>query len=766
MLQRRTFAYSAYMSLDDRGYRLELHRRADVVDLTEHVVDVTDTHGRVQPYGGIDVALDLPLWHWDRLPGCDDWLVLRDADSGAALQVGVVDGPATGFRARPAVETKTTRVAAPTWLDFLGRTLVYTSGRLSTRGTLFGAKDWESLIATMTSLAEGGAIGLHLSRFIRRAANVALPPSLSSETLGRAVRVVHDAATAERFSTRAPSTVESVKGGSLQGVASFTGGVMGTPLLAMLQSIFWGSPQMVELFPSIEPALGSRRAAAPQDVARQVGLGAASAALAGATLAGGAVALATPQEFHASELAGQLLAHLALVHRVVPWRSRPLRESVAIAGGGFVDGMFEGVTWNPEGAPEVRAEEIEDADIAQSSSERINAVTANVPGTSELISIVTEETGLPIADWDSVDSHGLRLWNPAWPFFYGKSASSIEDVLQTVAAQGAQFMLGAERFWSGTIRLNRVRRDLRQGAPARFTIVREGKRQKLIAYVDRVMHRVNATAALEGATTAFVSRGLFDERQRGVQVRVDVPPKPIKPPAPPARSETQKKSATSPGGVILFAGKELPISWRAVRLFNRGDGLGLTSGFGRRYRAASDIDMAVLHWDVTFNARKTARVLAAKDVSTHFVIDWDGTIYQLVDAAQTAWHAGVTPVNDRSIGIDLNTPVRNSKTGDVTLLNKKLVALGQPARPIGLGWSVNGVMQDPFLACHAVQLDALRALAACLDEHVGVPRKAPGAGQRAALRYSSAWSPGWWHHAEVLRGKVDTCGVWLPDVFA
>ncbi|MBZ0173357.1 MAG: hypothetical protein K8E66_13310, partial [Phycisphaerales bacterium] len=251
------------MTLGDRGYSLELHRHGASVpiDLTPHVIDITDTHGRVQPYGGIDVTLDVPLWNWDRLPDPDDWLVLRDAASGTALQVGVVDGPnGAGLTTRGAtVETKVTRLNAPTWLDFLGRALIFMTDRHETRGTLFAAKDWLPLLDIVLSIAEKSAMGVPLGRFLRHAANIRLPASLTGERLGDAVRVVYDATTAELFSARSPRSVEKIPGGVVQGVDAFKGGQAGTPLLGMLLAIFWGAPQIVELFPSIE-ALGTRPA--------------------------------------------------------------------------------------------------------------------------------------------------------------------------------------------------------------------------------------------------------------------------------------------------------------------------------------------------------------------------------------------------------------------------------------------------------------------------------------------------------------------------
>lgn len=51
-----------------------------------------------------------------------------------------------------------------------------------------------------------------------------------------------------------------------------------------------------------------------------------------------------------------------------------------------------------------------------------------------------------------------------------------------------------------------------------------------------------------------------------------------------------------------------------------------------------------------------------KEVSSHYVIDEDGTIYQLVDEDKRAWHAGVSQwggerdINSASIGIEIQNP--------------------------------------------------------------------------------------------------------------
>lgn len=62
--------------------------------------------------------------------------------------------------------------------------------------------------------------------------------------------------------------------------------------------------------------------------------------------------------------------------------------------------------------------------------------------------------------------------------------------------------------------------------------------------------------------------------------------------------------------------------------------------------------MVVVHCDVCWTGEMCFRVLVRRGFSTHFIIDYDGTLYQCADPKDVCWHAGDT--NTVSIGIDLN----------------------------------------------------------------------------------------------------------------
>src|SRR5205823_2455900 len=66
----------------------------------------------------------------------------------------------------------------------------------------------------------------------------------------------------------------------------------------------------------------------------------------------------------------------------------------------------------------------------------------------------------------------------------------------------------------------------------------------------------------------------------------------------------------------------------------------------------SVIDQFVYHFDASGTSRQCFKVLHdQRDLSIHFMLDLDGTVYQTLDLKERAWHA--TTSNSRSIGIEI-----------------------------------------------------------------------------------------------------------------
>ncbi|MGE0481408.1 MAG: N-acetylmuramoyl-L-alanine amidase [Phycisphaerae bacterium] len=64
------------------------------------------------------------------------------------------------------------------------------------------------------------------------------------------------------------------------------------------------------------------------------------------------------------------------------------------------------------------------------------------------------------------------------------------------------------------------------------------------------------------------------------------------------------------------------------------------------------VDLFVLHYDVCGTSRQCFKVLQdGRNLSVHFMLDVDGTIYQTLDLKERAWHAG--HANDRSVGVEI-----------------------------------------------------------------------------------------------------------------
>ena len=64
------------------------------------------------------------------------------------------------------------------------------------------------------------------------------------------------------------------------------------------------------------------------------------------------------------------------------------------------------------------------------------------------------------------------------------------------------------------------------------------------------------------------------------------------------------------------------------------------------------VDQFVLHFDDAGTSHQCFKVLQDnRDLSVHFMLDVDGTIYQTLDLKERAWHA--TIANDRSVGVEI-----------------------------------------------------------------------------------------------------------------
>lgn len=81
-------------------------------------------------------------------------------------------------------------------------------------------------------------------------------------------------------------------------------------------------------------------------------------------------------------------------------------------------------------------------------------------------------------------------------------------------------------------------------------------------------------------------------------------------------------------------------------------------------RKANHVDMIIMHYTGMKTAEDALNRMCdpESEVSAHYMIDEDGTVYVLVEEDKRAWHAGVSywegrnDINSHSIGIELVNP--------------------------------------------------------------------------------------------------------------
>ncbi len=110
-----------------------------------------------------------------------------------------------------------------------------------------------------------------------------------------------------------------------------------------------------------------------------------------------------------------------------------------------------------------------------------------------------------------------------------------------------------------------------------------------------------------------------------------------------ASSERPRFSEEGPRGARHRPGREAREPGLAARVEREGWTLA-------NLREA--VDLFVIHYDVCGTSRACFRVLQdERQLSVHFLLDVDGTLYQTLDLAHTAWHARAA--NPRSVGIEI-----------------------------------------------------------------------------------------------------------------
>ena len=187
--------------------------------------------------------------------------------------------------------------------------------------------------------------------------------------------------------------------------------------------------------------------------------------------------------------------------------------------------------------------------------------------------------------------------------------------------------------------------------------------------------------------------------------------------------EPRKNLLSSGDNHIVHNGKFIPIEWDKVVLWDEPAGFKAKKGCYTDYSGKPDREptMFVNHWDVCLSAESCATVLNRRGISVHFLIDNDGTIYQMLDTQHKAWHAGISGGvggNPKGIGVEISNAYY-LKYQDWYVRN------GFGERPVLEGATVHGREMDPFTGFYPVQLEALKALWKAVHVGLGIPLEYP-----------------------------------------
>ena len=173
------------------------------------------------------------------------------------------------------------------------------------------------------------------------------------------------------------------------------------------------------------------------------------------------------------------------------------------------------------------------------------------------------------------------------------------------------------------------------------------------------------------------------------------------------------------GNYIIANDVAIPILWDKVVNLKEHGALGLPTGCYRSVtRKKRYPTMIVTHWDAALSAHSCFKILKKRNISSHFAIDNDGTIYQMVDTQHIGWHAGNTKVNNASIGIDFSNAYYMKYQN---YYEKK----GFGPRPVISDSRIHGVKLGDHLGYYDVQLAAYKALVKCLAEHYSIELACP-----------------------------------------
>lgn len=211
---------------------------------------------------------------------------------------------------------------------------------------------------------------------------------------------------------------------------------------------------------------------------------------------------------------------------------------------------------------------------------------------------------------------------------------------------------------------------------------------------------------------------------------------------------------------ILCGTKMVPINWSKVNVYVEPDSLKVNR-FKPVKEKVRKPNMFVLHWDVCLSSSSCVDVLNKRGLSVHFSIDNDGTIHQLMNTQDIAYHAGSRVVNNNSIGVEISNAY-------YTKYNKIYKDRGFGERTLVNNVKVHNIILKEHLDFYPIQLDALKALTKALNVAYDIPLVCPMDGDSQCITehedVKSGAFNGVVNHYNITKNKIDCAGLDLPKL--
>jgi len=170
-------------------------------------------------------------------------------------------------------------------------------------------------------------------------------------------------------------------------------------------------------------------------------------------------------------------------------------------------------------------------------------------------------------------------------------------------------------------------------------------------------------------------------------------------------------------GPLDVIDSNIPIEWPKLVNKNHPDALWAPlSCFKLNSSRTRKPKIFVVHWDAALSSKSCYDILKKRNLSVHFMIDNDGTIFQSVMTQHIAQHAG--SVNYNSIGVEISNAVELK-------YQKYYTKTPYGARPILNNVTVHKKNYGNILDFYQVQKDALKALIKSVCNFYNIPLKVP-----------------------------------------